>query len=106
VRNVLEAVRRAIENAKSILGREPSARVGVLIILLIAPTNSRASLAFMLYALNNGDEKLAKAHALYGAVNAGGKLLTRLFLEAYRACCDLKNEGFRRAVAKLFFYHV
>jgi hypothetical protein len=33
VRNVLEAVRRAIENIKSILGREPSARVGVLIIL-------------------------------------------------------------------------
>jgi len=73
---------------------------------LIAPTNSIAQLALMLYALINGDEKLAKAHALYGAVSVGGKLLTRLFLEAYRACCDLKNESFRRAIARLFFYHV
>jgi hypothetical protein len=73
---------------------------------LIAPTNSRASLAFMLYALINGSEKLAKAHALYGAVNAGGKLITRLFLEAYRACCDLESESFRHAIARLFFYHI
>jgi len=73
---------------------------------LIAPTNSRASLAFMPYALVNGNEKLAKAHALYGAVNTGGKLVTKLFLEAYRACCDLKSEEFRRAIARLFFYHV
>jgi hypothetical protein len=61
----------------------------------------------MLHALINGDEELAKAHALYGAVKAiGSKLLARLFLEAYKECCDLKNEGFRRAIAKLFFYHV
>jgi len=45
----------------------------------------------MLYALINGDERLAKAHALYGAVDVGEKLPTRLFLEAYRACCDLRN---------------
>jgi hypothetical protein len=61
----------------------------------------------MLHALINGNEKLAKAHALIGAVETiGSKLLTRLFLEAYRACCDLKNESFRRAIAKLFFLHV
>jgi len=29
-----------------------------------------------------------------------------LFLEAYRACCDLGSEEFRRAIAKLFLYHV
>ena len=40
------------------------------------------------------------------AVNVGGKLPTRLYLEAYRACCDLKNESFRRAIVKRFFYHV
>ncbi|WP_202908706.1 hypothetical protein [Vulcanisaeta sp. EB80] len=78
---------------------------GKSLVRLITPVNSRASLAFMLYALINGDEKLAKAHALYGAPYYG-KLLGRLFLEAYGACCDLKSEEFRRAIARLFFYHV
>jgi len=80
---------------------------------LIAPDYSMARLALMLRALINGDERLAKAHALYGATYYSSKLLTRLFLEAYRACrdlgsegCDLKNDEFRRAVARLFFYHV
>jgi hypothetical protein len=68
---------------------------------------SSANLTYMLYALINGNEKLAKAHALYGAVSTtGNKLLTRLFLEAYRACCDPNNDGFKRAIAKLFFLHV
>jgi hypothetical protein len=81
---------------------------------LDAPTNSMAGLALMLRALVNDDKELAKAHALMGAVGAiGSKLLTRLFLEAYRACCDLgsegcdlKNDEFRRAIARLFFLHV
>jgi hypothetical protein len=60
----------------------------------------------MLRALINGDEELAKAHALMGAVNVGKKLPTRLFLEAYRECCDLNNDGFRRVIASLFFFHV
>jgi len=67
---------------------------------------SSAHLTYMLYALINGNEKLAKAHALYGAVSVAGKLPARLFLEAYRACCDLESESFRLAIAKLFFYHV
>jgi hypothetical protein len=81
---------------------------GKSLVQLLAPRGSMARLALMLRALINGDEELAKAHALYGAVYAtGSKLLTRLFLEAYKACCDLKNnESFRRAVAGLFFYHV
>jgi len=29
-----------------------------------------------------------------------------LFLETYKECCDLKSEGFRRAIARLFFSHV
>jgi len=62
---------------------------GKSLVRLIAPISSMARLALMLYALINGDEKLAKAHALYGAVDVGEKLPTRLFLEAYRACCDL-----------------
>jgi len=77
---------------------------GKSLVQLIAPRTSTALLALMLYALVNGDKELAKAHALYGAVNVGEKLLTRLFLEAYRACCDPNNEGFRRSIARLFFY--
>jgi hypothetical protein len=67
---------------------------------------SSAHLAYMLYALINGNEKLAKAHALYGAVSAAGKLPARLFLEAYKECCNMKSEEFRRAIAKLFFLYV
>ena len=67
---------------------------------------SLAHLTYMLYTLINGNEKLAKAHALYGAVSVAGKLPTRLFLEAYRACCDLESESFRLVIARLFFYHI
>jgi hypothetical protein len=79
---------------------------------LIAPTNSMARLALMfhalLYTISNDNEKLAerlaKAHALMEAVGTiGSKLLMRLFLEAYDACCDLESESFRRAIARLFF---
>jgi len=79
---------------------------GKFLAQLIAPANSIAQFVLMLRALINGDERLAKAHALMGAVNVGGKLPTRLYLEAYKACCDLESEGFRRAVAKLFLYHI
>jgi KaiC/GvpD/RAD55 family RecA-like ATPase len=80
---------------------------GKSLVQLIAPGSSMAQLALMLHALINGDEGLARAHALIGTVRAtGNKLLTKLFLEAYRACCGLGSEGFRRAIAKLFFYHV
>jgi hypothetical protein len=74
---------------------------------LIAPETSMAQLALMLHALINRNENLAKAHALYGAVGTtGNKLLMRLFLEACRACCDPNNDGFKRAIARLFFYHI
>jgi hypothetical protein len=73
---------------------------------LLAPGNSMAQFVLMLHALVNGNEKLAKAHALMETVNVGGKLPTRLYLEAYRTCCDLGKDEFRRAIAKLFFLHV
>jgi KaiC/GvpD/RAD55 family RecA-like ATPase len=66
VRNVLEAVRRAIENIKSILGREPSARVGVLIILSTDLYNALSNdtkgklEGYRLDALLNDTEFLAK----------------------------------------------
>ena len=79
---------------------------GKSLVQLIAPTSSAARLALMLYALINGDEKLAKAQALMGTTYYG-KLFARLFLEAYKVCCDLNSsEPFRRAVAKLFFLEV
>jgi hypothetical protein len=76
---------------------------------LIAPRFSMARLALMLRALITGDEKLAKALALYGAINSSYKLLRRLFLEAYKECkecCELECESFRLALARLFFYHI
>jgi len=68
-------------------------------------------LTYMLYALINGNEKLAKAHALYEAASIAKKLPTQklpktLFLEVYKECCDLKNESFRLALARLLFYHI
>ena len=79
---------------------------GKSLVQLIAPAFSTAHLALMLYALINGDEKLAKAYTLMGAVGFAARLSTRLFLEAYKVCCDLSSKQFRRAAAKLFFFNV
>jgi hypothetical protein len=79
---------------------------GRSLVQLIAPSNSMVRLALMLHALISGNKELAKAHALYGAVSVASKLLGRLYLEAYRACCDLESESFRLAIARLFFLHV
>jgi hypothetical protein len=81
---------------------------GKSLVQLIAPSNSSAQLALMLHALISGNKELVKAHALYGAINSSSssKLLERLFLEAYKECCDLENESFRDAIARLFFLHV
>ena len=81
---------------------------GKSLVQLPAP-NLTAQLAFMLYALINGDEKLAKAHALYGTAAFSKKLPARLFLDVYRACgkgCDLGNEGLRQAITKLFLFQI
>jgi hypothetical protein len=80
---------------------------GKSLVQLIAPSFSMAQLALMLHALINGNKELAKALALYGATYTYyGKLLKRLYLEAYMECCDLKSESFRRAIARLFFLHI
>jgi hypothetical protein len=94
---------------------------GKSLVQLIAPDDSMVQLALMLYALINGNKELARAHALFGALKAfnsealeaiaaldsnDDKLLTRLFLETYRACCDPNNDEFRRAIIELFLYHV
>jgi len=81
------------------------------LVQLNAPSNPMAQLALMLHALINGNKELAKAYALEGAVSIAkqlptGKLPRRLFLEAYKECCDLESEPFRLALARLFFLHV
>jgi len=53
---------------------------GKSLVQLNAPRSSMAQFVLMLHALINDDEELAKAHALYVAVNVDKKLLTRLFL--------------------------
>ena len=73
---------------------------------LLAIDLSMARLALMLHALISGNKELAKALALDGAIYSTSKLLTRLYLEAYRACCDLESESFRLAIARLFFYNI
>jgi tetratricopeptide (TPR) repeat protein len=78
---------------------------GRSLVQLKAPRSSMAGLALMLHALISGNKELAKAHALYGVASFSGKLLTRLYLKVYKECCDLKNESFRHAIARLFFYH-
>jgi len=81
---------------------------GKSLVQLPALKHSMVHLAFMLYALINGDEKLAKAHALYETAALSVKLPARLYLDVYRACekgCDLGNEGLRQAITKLFLYH-
>jgi tetratricopeptide (TPR) repeat protein len=110
-----------LENERSGWLREPGFDVNALInefgklmneldgrslVQLVTPFISMAQFALMLHALINGNKELAKAHALKGAINPFSKLLRRLFLEAYRACCDLGKDEFRRAIARLFFLHV
>jgi hypothetical protein len=81
---------------------------GKSLVQLIVPSFSMAQLALMLHALINGNKELAKAHALYGATYTyySSKLLRRLYLEAYKECCNLESESFRLAIARLFFLHV
>jgi len=76
------------------------------LVQLIVPSSSMAGLALMLHALISGNKELAKAHALKGAIYSSSKLLGRLFLEAYKECCDLGKDEVRHALARLFFYHI
>jgi hypothetical protein len=76
-----------------------------LLVQLLAPKNSEARLAFMLYSLANGDTDLAKGHALLGSIGVS-KLLSRLFKEAHDSCCNTGDDKFKLALLKLFYYHI
>jgi hypothetical protein len=117
VKQIREAVINAFNNSLKRFGSDVESLInefrelvdgldGRSLVQLVAPSISMVQFALMLHALINGNKELAKAHALYGALRVAEKPLTRLFLEAYRACCDLGKDEFRRAIAKLFFFHI
>jgi hypothetical protein len=56
----------------------------------------------MLWALVNGDEELARAHAKLASIVYEEKLPRRLFREAAEA----QGERFDLALLKLFYYHI
>ncbi|MDT7970460.1 MAG: hypothetical protein RQ842_07820, partial [Vulcanisaeta sp.] len=95
VRNVLEAVRRAIENAKSIPGREPSARVGVLIIL---PTD-------LYNALSNDTKGKLESYRLDALLN-DTEFLAKLIMEYTRTSdkpsgCKISDEELSELAGKV-----
>jgi len=97
---------RLSSELKGKLSVNPEELIDASLVRLIVPLTSMTRLALMLHALINGNKELAKAIALDGATYSSSKLLRRLYLEAYKACCDLESESFRLALARLFFYHV
>jgi len=95
VRNVIEAVRRAIENAKSILGKEPSARVGVLIIL---PTD-------LYNALSNDTKGKLESYRLDASLN-DTEFLAKLITEYTRTSdkpsgCKISDEELSKLASKV-----
>jgi hypothetical protein len=117
VKQLIEAVINAFNNSLKGFGSDVESLINELrglvygldnksLVQLLAINSSMSLLALMLHALINGNKELAKAHALLGAIYSHSKLLGRLYLEVYKECCDLKNESFRLALARLFFLHV
>jgi hypothetical protein len=72
------------------------------VVQLYAPIGSFATLVLMLWALSNGDEELARAHAKLASIIYEGKLLRRLF----RKAAEAQGERFELALLKLFYYHI
>jgi hypothetical protein len=72
------------------------------VVQLWAPQRSNATLVLMLWALSNGDEELARAHAKLASIIYEERLPRRLFREAAEA----QGERFELALLKLFYLHV
>jgi hypothetical protein len=73
------------------------------LVQLLAPVSSLARFTLMLWALVNGDEDLARAHAKLAAILYESKLPRRLFREAAEARSE---EGFKLALLKLFYHYI
>jgi hypothetical protein len=78
---------------------------GKSLVQLLASIPSNTCLAFMFYSLANGDTDLARRHALLSSRDCESMLLSRLFEESQKYCCDISDEGFKLALLKLFYYH-
>jgi hypothetical protein len=72
------------------------------VVQLWAPGNSLARFVLMLWALSNGDEELARAHAKLASIIYNERLPRRLFREAVEA----QGESFKLALLKLFYLHI
>jgi hypothetical protein len=73
------------------------------LVLLLAPADSYARFTLMLWALVNGEEELARAHAKLETIFSDSKLLRRLFREVAEARSE---EELKLALLKLFYYHI
>jgi len=72
------------------------------VVQFLAPVSSLASFTLMLWALVNGDEELARAHAKLAWMRYKSKLLHRLF----RGAAEVRSEEeLKLALLKLFYYH-
>jgi hypothetical protein len=77
---------------------------GKELVQLLAPKTSASQLAFMLYALVNGNVELAKKHAYWGSKRFP-ELCGKLFRDAYESCGDISSERFKLALLKLYHLH-
>jgi hypothetical protein len=93
-REVVERFRRELLDFADRRGASAVAQLG-------APVTSLASFTLMLWALVNGDEELARAHAKLAWILSESKLPRRLFREAAEA----QGERFKLALLKLFYLH-
>jgi len=77
---------------------------GKTLVQLLAPMTSGCQFALMLYALVSNAE-LAKKYARWGS-KVFDRLLSRLFGDVYRACCNMNSERFKLALLKLYYLNI
>ena len=73
------------------------------VVQLWAPEDLLARFVLIMWALSNGDEELARAHAKLMTMLSEVKLHRRLFREAAEAGSE---EEYKLALLKLFYYSI
>jgi hypothetical protein len=94
-----ETIKRFYRELRALVKKRDAGTV----VQLWAPKDLFARIILMLWALSNGDEELARAHAKLMAVLSEGKLSRRLFREAAEARSE---EELKLALLKLFYYSI
>jgi len=110
-----EAVRRLKELmeklAEKLGGLSPEVRSllegvdGRALVEVWAPRTGSAQFVFTLLAALEGRAEAVRLHGLWGSMFAEAPLLRRLFRGVYEQCADLRSEGCRLALLKLYYYH-